>query len=71
MQGCVKGTRNGKGTKAGMGKGKGKEAGNGNGNGNGKRKGIVKGTPMGDDISCAVAFQLQKQMSEADLDKEG
>jgi hypothetical protein len=36
-----------------------------------KGKGIVKRTPGGDDISCAFALQLQKQMSEADLDKEG
>jgi len=64
-QGAEKGTGKGKGTKDGKGKGKGK------GKGNGKGKGIVKRTPGGDDISCAVALQLQKQMSEADLDKEG
>jgi hypothetical protein len=55
---------NGKGTKDGNGKGKGK------GKGNGKVKGIVKRTPGGDDVSCAVGSQLQKQMSEADLGKE-
>jgi hypothetical protein len=50
---------------AGKGKWKGK------GKGNCKGKGIVKRTPGGDDISCAVVLQLQKQMSEADLDKDG
>jgi hypothetical protein len=64
-QGAEKGTGKGKGTMDGKGKGKGK------GKGNGKGKGIVKRTPGGDDISRAVALQLQKQMSEADLDKEG
>jgi len=49
------------------GKGKGK----GKGKGNGKGRGIVKQTPGGDDISRAVASQLQKEMSEADLDTEG
>ena len=39
--------------------------------GNGKAKGIVKQTPGRDDISCAVALQLQKEMSEEDLDTEG
>jgi hypothetical protein len=48
-----------------MGKGKGK------GKGNGRRKGIVKGTPGGDDISCVVALQLQNQMSPAVVDREG
>jgi len=43
----------------------------GMGNGKGKGKGIVKQTPEGDDISCAVASQLQKEISEADLDTEG
>jgi len=62
MQGCEKQTRKGKGTKDGKGKGKGKatEVGKGKGKGNGKGKGIVKQTPRGDDISCAVALQLQK-----------
>jgi len=64
-QGAEKLTEKGKGTKDGKGKGKGK------GKGNSKGKGIVKRTPGGDDISRAVALQLQKQMSEADLDKEG
>jgi hypothetical protein len=58
-------TGKGKGTKDGMGKWKGKWK------GTGKGKGIVKRTPGGDDISCAVALQLQKLMSEAHLDKEG
>jgi hypothetical protein len=64
-RGAEKGTGRGKGTKDGKGKGKGK------GKGHGTGKGIVKRTPGGDDISRAVALQLQKQMSEADLDKEG
>jgi hypothetical protein len=63
--GSQKGTGKGKGTNDGNGKG------NGNGKGTGKLKRIVKWTSGGDDISCAVALQLQKQMSEADLDKEG
>jgi hypothetical protein len=64
-QGSEKGSGNGKGTKDSTWKGKGK------GKENGKGKGIVKPTPGGDDISCAIALQLQKQMSEPDLDKEG
>jgi len=64
MQGGEKGTGEGKGTKDGKWKGKGKQK------GNGKGKGIVKQTPRGDDISRAVALQLQKEMSEADLDTE-
>jgi hypothetical protein len=43
----------------------------GKGKGTGKGKGIVKRTPGADDISRAVALQLQEQMSEADLGKEG
>ena len=39
--------------------------------GNSKGKGIVKQTPGGDDISHAVALQLQKAMYDADSDKEG
>jgi len=65
MQGGEKGTRKGKGTKDGKGKRMGK------GKGNGKGKGIVKQTPGGDDISRAVALQLQKEMYEADSDTEG
>jgi len=65
MQGGEEGTGEGKGTKDGKGNGKGK------GKGNGKGKRIVKQTPGGDDISRAVALQLQKEMSEADLDTEG
>jgi len=41
----------------------------GKGRGNGKGKGIVKRLSGGDDISCAVALQLLKEMSEAKLDK--
>jgi len=72
-QGGEKGTGKGKGTKDGQGKGKGKatEEGKGKGKGNGKGKGIVKQTPGGDDISRAVAVQLQKEMYEADSDTEG
>jgi len=64
-QGGEKGTRKGKETKNGKGKGKGR------GKGNGKGKGIVEQTPGGDDISHAVALQLRKELSEADLDTEG
>jgi len=74
-QGGEKGTGKGKGTQHGKGKGKatedGKGKGKGKGKGNGKGKGIVKQTPEGGDISRAVALQLQKEMSEADLDTEG
>jgi predicted transposase YdaD len=45
-------------------KGKGKEQ----GKANGKEKGIVKPAPVGDEISRAIALQMQKEMSEADLD---
>jgi len=64
MQGGEKGTGEGKGTKNGKGKRKGKEK------GNGKGKDIVNQTPGGDVISRAFALQLQKEMSEADLDTE-
>jgi len=64
-QGCEKRTGKGKEIQDGKGKGMGK------GKANGKAKGIVKQTPGGDDISCVVALQLQKEMLEADLDKEG
>jgi len=74
-QGGEKGTGKEKGTKHGKAKGKATEDGKGNGKGkrkgNGKQKGIVKQTPWGGDISPAVALQLQKEMSEVDLDKEG
>jgi hypothetical protein len=43
----------------------------GKGKGNAEGKGIVKQTPGGDDISCAVVLQLQKDRYEADLDTEG
>ena len=43
----------------------------GTGKGNGKGKGIVKQTPGGDDISRAVALQLQKERYEANSDTEG
>jgi len=64
-QGGEKRTRKGKGTKDWKGKGKGK------GKGNGKGKAIVKQTPGGDDISRAVALQLQKERYEADSGTEG
>jgi hypothetical protein len=75
MQGGEKGTGKGKGTKDGQGKGNatenGKGKGKGKGKGNGTGKGIVKHTPGGDDMSRAIPFQLQKEMSEADFDTEG
>jgi len=64
-QGGEKGTGKGKGTKDGKGKGKGKA------NGHGKGKGIVEQTRGQDDISRAVALQLQKEMYETDSDTEG
>ena len=72
-QGGEKGTGKGKGTKDGKGKGKGKamEEGKGKGKGNGKGKGIGNQTPGEDDISRAVAVQLQKEMYEADSYTEG
>jgi len=70
MQGGETGTRKGMGTQDGKGKGKGKgkamEEGKGKGKGNSTKKGIVKQTPRGDDISRAIAWQLQKAMYEAD-----
>jgi hypothetical protein len=39
--------------------------------GYGKGKGIVKQSPREDDISRVLAMQLQMEMSEADLDREG
>jgi hypothetical protein len=74
-QGCEKQTRKGKETKDWKGKGKatmdGKGKGKGKRNGNSKGKGIVKNTPEGDDISRAMAVQLQQEMYEADSDTEG
>jgi len=64
-QGGEKGTGKGKGTKDGKGKLKGK------GKGNSKGKGIVQQTPGGDDISRAVALQLQKERYEAESGTEG
>jgi len=61
-QGGEKGTGKGKGTKDG------KRTGKGKGKGNGKGKGIVRQTPGGDDISRAVALQLQKERYEAESD---
>jgi hypothetical protein len=74
-QGGGKRTGKGKGTKDGQGYGKatedGKRKGHGKGEGHCKGKGSVKHTPGGDDISRAIALQLQKEMSEVDLDTEG
>jgi len=53
------------------GKGKATEEGKGKGDGNSKGKGIVKHTPVGDDISHAVALQLLKEMYDPDSDMEG
>jgi len=73
--GAEKETGKGKGTQDGKGKRKGKATeegkGKGKGKGNGKAKGIVKQTPGGDDISRAIAVQLQMEMYEADSDTEG
>jgi hypothetical protein len=75
LQGGEKRTGIGKGIKDWTGKGKvtadGKGKGMRKGKGHGKGKGIVKQTPGGDDMSRAVALQLEKEMSEADLDREG
>jgi hypothetical protein len=70
-QGAEKGSGKGKGTKDEKGKGIGKATEEGKGKGNGPGKGIVKQTPGGDDISRAIAWQLQKEMYEADSDTEG
>jgi len=43
----------------------------GKGKGNGKGKGIFKQTPGGDDISHAIALQLQMEMYGADSDTKG
>jgi hypothetical protein len=62
-------------TSSGNGKRKGKgmamEEGKGKGKGNSTGEGIVKHTPGGDDISCAFALQLQKEMYRADLHAKG
>jgi len=47
------------------------EEGKGKGKGNGKGKDIVTQTTGGDDISRAIALQMQKEMYEADKDMEG
>jgi len=65
MQGGEKGTGKGKGTQDVDGKGKGK------GKGNGNQKGIVKRTPGGDDISRALALQLQMEKYEEGSGPEG
>ena len=74
-QGGGKGTSKGKGTKDGKGKGNATKDGRGKGQGyekgNCKGEGIVKQTPGADGISRAVALQLQKEMSVADLDLGG
>jgi len=70
-QGGETGTGKEKRTMDVKGKGKGKPMKEGKGKGNCKGQGIGKQTPGGDDISRAVALQLQKEMYEADLDTEG
>jgi len=80
-QGGEQGTRNEKGRKdwtgtgmrkeKGKGQGKAMEEGKGKEKVNGKGKGIVEQTPGGDDISCAIALQLQKEMYEANSETEG
>jgi hypothetical protein len=74
-RGGENGTGKVKGTQDGKRKGKATEdekvKGMGQGKGNGKGKGIVKYTTRGDDISRAVALQLQKEMSQADFDTKG
>jgi hypothetical protein len=71
----VNATRNGKGTKDRNGETKAKKDrkrnGKTKGQGNGTGIGIVKHTPGGDDISRPVALQLQKEMSQAEMDTEG
>jgi len=52
------------------GKGNATEEGKGKGKGNSKGKGIVKHTPVGDDISHTVALQLLKEMYNPDSDME-
>jgi len=47
------------------------EEGKGKVKGNGKGKGSVKQTPGGNDIFRTVGLQLQKEIYEAELDKEG
>jgi len=84
-QGGETGTGKRKGTKVGNWKWKATGGWKGNGKGKGKatnsakgqgtqtnnRKGILKQTPGGDDISHAVALQLWKDMYEAHYDTEG
>jgi hypothetical protein len=74
MHGLEKGTTKLKGASDVQGKRKGSEDGKRKGKGKGKGNGIgkcmVKHTPWADDISSAVAQQLQNDMSEADLDTE-
>jgi len=70
-QGGENGSRKGKSSKDGKSKRKRKATEErkekGKGKGKGKWKGIVKQTPGGDDISRAVAVQLQQDMYEADF----
>jgi len=59
-----------------MGRGKGRRLRTGWGKGRGRGRETVKGkvllkTPRGDDISRGVTLQLQKEMSEEDLNTEG
>jgi len=71
VTGKENGTHDGKGTGRGKCKGMGKVMEEGKGKGNGTGKGIVEPTAGGDDISLAIALQLQRAMYEADSDMEG
>jgi hypothetical protein len=70
MQGSEKRSRKGNGTKAAQVKETATENRKGQWNGKGNRnsnvKGIVEQSARGDDISSAIALQLQKEMAEAD-----
>jgi hypothetical protein len=71
----VEGEEDTLGGKKGTGKGKGTKHKKGNGNGKwmaiGNGKGIDTQTPGGDDISSAIAWQLQKKWYEPDSNTEG
>jgi len=71
MHGGEKGTRKRKVTKEGKEKVKKKATEEGKGKGIGQGKGMVKQTAGGDDISRAIAWQLQKAMYEADSVTQG
>jgi len=70
VTGKENGTHDGKGIGKRKGNGMGKVMEEGKGKGNGTGKGIVEPTAGGDDISRAIALQLQRAMYEADSDME-